>query len=302
MTTPPFIAWAAVVYKRLRPSTRLILWVMDVYPEALERLGALREAGLTARALRRLHAAMLTSIDHIICLDDAMRKLLLEHYPGPLHHRPVTVIPNFEEAAGFPPFRPAPNWTPEELRGRGEPFVILYLGNAGLGHRFETIVDAADRLKDENVLFLFVGGGERWDWIQRASGERRMGNLLLMHYVPKEMTPGVMATADMGLIALADQALGVMSPSKLHAYLAMGLPVIYVGPEGSNVDEAIKRFGCGLSLRNGDTDGLVEQVVRLIREPDLRNGLAGRARQAFEDAYSDRVVLAKHDEVIESLA
>jgi glycosyltransferase involved in cell wall biosynthesis len=129
-----------------------------------------------------------------------------------------------------------------------------------------------------------------------------MGNLLLKHYVPKEMTPGVMATADMGLIALADQALGVMSPSKLHAYLAMGLPVIYVGPEGSNVDEAIKRFGCGLSLRNGDTDGLVEQVVRLIREPDLRNGLAGRARRAFEDAYSDRVVLAKHDEVIESLA
>jgi glycosyltransferase involved in cell wall biosynthesis len=302
MTTPPFIAWAAVVYKRLRPSTRLILWVMDVYPEAMERLGALREAGPLARALRRLHAAMLTSIDHVICLDDAMRKLLLEHYPGQLRNRALTVIPNFEDASGFPPFRPAPDWTPEELRGRGEPFVILYLGNAGLGHRFEAIVNAADRLKDENVLFLFVGGGEKWDSIQRAAVERRLGNLLLLRYVPKEVTPGVMAKADMGLITLRDRALGVMSPSKLHAYLAMGLPVLYVGPEGSNVDEAIQRFGCGLSLRSGDTAGLVEQVRRLVRDPDLRNELGRKARRAFEEAYSDGVALAMHDKVIESLA
>lgn len=301
MTTPPFIAWAAILHRSLRPSCRLLLWAMDVYPEAATRLGALREDGLIARSLRGLNAIMLKFVDHVICLDEAMRKLLLEHYPRTLRDGSVTVIPNFEEAAQFPPFRPAPEWKPEELRARGESFVILYLGNVGRGHRFEAVVDAADRLRDQDILFLFVGGGEKWEWIRRARVEGRLDNVLLFRYVPKEATPSVMASAHCGLITLRDEALGVMSPSKLHAYLAMGLPVIYLGPEGSNVDEAIRRFGCGVSLRNGDVEGMVGHVIRLALDQDFRNELSRRARQAFEVGYSDRVALPRFDEVIDSL-
>jgi glycosyltransferase involved in cell wall biosynthesis len=301
MTTPPFIAWAAILHKSLRRSCHIVLWAMDVYPEAATRLGALRVDGPMARALRRVNAIMLKSVDHVVCLDDAMRRLLLEHYPGALRERSVTVIPNFEEAAHFLPSRPAPAWKPEELRMRGEAFVILYLGNAGLGHRFETVVQAADRLRDQNVLFLFVGGGGKWEWIRRAKVEMQLNNVLLFRYVPKEATPGVMASAHCGLITLRDEALGVMSPSKLYAYLAMGLPVIYLGPEGSNVDEAIRQFGCGVSLRNGDTEGLVGYATRLAQDQDFRHEMSRRARQAFEEAYSDQVALPRFDEVINSL-
>ena len=51
--------------------------------------------------------------------------------------------------------------------------------------------------------------------------------------------------------------LGVMSPSKLHSNLAMSLPVIYIGPVKSNVDDAIQRFDFGVSIRHGDVDCLV---------------------------------------------
>ena len=56
--------------------------------------------------------------------------------------------------------------------------------------------------------------------------------------------------------------LGVMSPSKLHSNLAMGLPILYVGPEGGNVDEAIRRFGCGVSLRPGQTQEVADFIAR----------------------------------------
>ena len=93
-----------------------------------------------------------------------------------------------------------------------------------------------------------------------------------------------MAGADLALITLHDRSLGVMSPSKLHANLAAGLPVLYVGPEGSNVDDAITRYAAGRSLREGDVDGVV-QAVRELRtdagasEPRpsrLRGGLLRR--------------------------
>ena len=39
LTTPPFIAWTAVFHKWLHPSTSIVLWNMDCYPEIAEQTG-----------------------------------------------------------------------------------------------------------------------------------------------------------------------------------------------------------------------------------------------------------------------
>jgi hypothetical protein len=94
----------------------------------------------------------------------------------------------------------------------------------------------------------------------------------------------------------------VISPSKIHAYLAMGLPLVYVGPAGSNVDLAIRRFDCGISLRHGDVHGLVAFLRRLRDDPAAYQSYRQRARRAFEEAYSDFVALPKFDHILGSLA
>ena len=48
LTTPPYIAWTAVLHRLLHRSTRIILWNMDCYPELAERSGKLRENGFVA--------------------------------------------------------------------------------------------------------------------------------------------------------------------------------------------------------------------------------------------------------------
>jgi len=176
---------------------------------------------------------------------------------------------------------------------------ILYLGNAGYGHDFQTMIDAARLLRLDPILFRFVGGGARQSWIQAHKRLHNLTNITLEDYVPKEQTPAIMAQADCALITLEDPMLGVMSPSKLHANLAMGLPIIYVGPQRSNVDEAIGRFGCGISLRLGDAQGLADFARKLLHEPQTRAEFRRRARQAFEEAYCDRVALPKFDTILD---
>jgi hypothetical protein len=171
---------------------------------------------------------------------------------------------------------------------------VLYLGNTGVGHRFDTVLDAAGRLADE-ALFLFIGGGARWDELATAVHDRGLTNVVLRGYVPKDETPAVMAGADGALITLDERSLGVMSPSKLHANLAAGLPILYVGPEGSNVDEAIRATACGHSLREGDVDGLVGAVRGLRDDPKA----AARSRQAFEDRYCDEATLPRWDAILD---
>jgi len=164
------------------------------------------------------------------------------------------------------------------------------------------VMEAAGRLQDQDVDFLFVGGGEEWNWIEQEARSRSLNNVHLHPYVPKSETPVVMAAADCALITMNEAALGVISPSKLHANLAMKLPVLYVGPAGSNVDDALRRFEAGASLREGDVDGIVRFIQRLQTDRAYYQLCSDQARLAFDTAYNDGVALPQFDRLIESLA
>jgi len=302
LTTPPYVVVAALFHKLLRRRTRIVLWSMDCYPDAVERLGSMRPGGLVSRVLRAVNRWVFRHLDTVVCLDGSMRDLLIGSYGSPDGDRPpATVIPNWEAAAAFPPetvdATPWPGYSDDDLVDR---FVVLYLGNLGYGHPVDTVVEAAALGGDGDVAWVFIGGGARWESLEQKRHQHHLENTIVIRgYVPKADTPAVMAGAGCALIVLADKALGVMSPSKLHANLAAGLPIVYVGPAGSNVDEAIVRFGCGVSLRAGDAAGLAAAVARLRDAPSWRAELSANARRAFEEAYCDRVTLPAFDAVID---
>jgi hypothetical protein len=123
---------------------------------------------------------------------------------------------------------------------------------------------------------------------------------VVMHpYVDKDVTPSVLAGADTSLICLEDRALGVMSPSKLHGALGMGVPITYVGPEGSNISEAIDRHRCGVSIRHGDVDALVTAIRRWRDDPAALGAAAAGARRAFEADYCDLATLPRWDVLLD---
>jgi glycosyltransferase involved in cell wall biosynthesis len=293
MTTPPFVLLTAVLHKLLHRHTRIVLWSMDCYPDAAERFGELTAGGAAAQGLRRLNRWLFRRVDVVVGLDGAMVELLRTQYAASPRQPRFEVIPNWERLEQFPdgPVEVWPGYDSLRVEGRT---VVLYLGNTGVGHGFGTVLDAAGRLRDE-ALFLFVGGGARWTDLEHEVKASGLTNVALHGYVPKDDTPGVMAGADLALITLDDRSLGVMSPSKLHANLAAGLPVVYVGPEGSNVDEAIERHDVGRSLRHGDVVGFVDAIRGLAADDEIRK----RARRAFEAHYCDAAALPAFDRLLD---
>jgi glycosyltransferase involved in cell wall biosynthesis len=302
MTSPPFIHVAAVAHRLVHPRTQIVFWCHDVYPDAAEEYGTIRRHGVLAGALRRLQRWLFALTDHVVALDDAMLHRLLSQYAHGT--RPAgSVIPNWEPVALFPDDGSDDRWIGYdalELAGRD---VVLYLGNLGYGHPVGTIAEAAqDLAADQDVAFLFVGGGVRYPELATVVRRRGLDDVALHDYVPKEVTPSVLRGSLAALISLDDGSLGIMSPCKLHGALATGRPVIYVGPPGTNVDEAIAAYGCGTSLRQGDAAGLAGAVRRLRDDRELHEEQSRNARKAFEDAYSDERTLPQFDALFDELA
>jgi colanic acid biosynthesis glycosyl transferase WcaI len=301
LTTPPFIAWTAVLHRVFHPSARIVLWNMDCYPEIAERTGVIHPGSVVSRFLRWLNRRLFGQLSLVVCLDKAMESLLRSSYDRLGGNLAWRVVSNWEPLSEFPADSNPPQWNPAEDLGLGQRFVILYLGNAGFGHSFETMMDAAEALGAEPISWLFVGGGSKWPWLAEEARRRGLKHVHLLPYVPKQMTPSVMAAADCALITMNAEAVGVVSPSKLHGNLAMGLPILYIGPGGGNVHEALEAFGAGVSLRPGDVAGVTTFVRHLISDPSERNRFSQRARQAFEARYADSVGLPLFDVALERI-
>jgi len=303
LTTPPYIAWTAWLHRLFHPGVKIVLWNMDCYPDAAERLGVMKTGGPLSRAMRWFNRRLFARLDHLVTLDTAMTDLLVSQYVAEPEKLPVTVIPNWEKASMFPPPERAGAgaWAPALEYGLGDRFTVVYLGNTGYGHEFDTVLDAAKALEDEAVTFLFVGGGQRWDEVKRGAEARGLSSVIMHGYVPKDETPAVMGAADCALITLRDLALGVMSPSKMHANLAAGLPILYVGPERSNVDDGVSRFGCGVSLRIGDAAGVERFIRESMSDRAAHESRREKARRAFDEAYNDGATLPAFDAVLASV-
>lgn len=298
LTTPPYILLAAIAHRLVHPRTRIILWSLDVYPDAAETYRKIRPGGLASRVLRALNRWLYRRVDHVVALDAAMLRRVLTGYARD-GEPSGSVIPTWEPMALFPSGDRSTKWEgyrDPELAGR---FIVLHPGNLGFGHPTAFIADAAAQLADENVTFLFVGGGARVPELAAQVARRNLENVHFRDYVPRDETPHVLAGADCTLISLDDRSLGIMSPSKMNSSLAMGVPILYAGPTGSNVDQAITEYACGFSMRQGDVAGLVDAIRRLRSQPDLAAALSTNARRAFEETYSDRSALPRFDSLLE---
>ncbi len=294
LTTPPCIAGVGLLHKLIHRQPKLVLWNMDCYPEVAEKAGVIREGGAISHILQAFNKQLAKRLDHIVCLDKPMQSILTHR--NRFHAVPTSIIPNWEPLSHFPrqEFEMHPDGAPDS-------FTVLYSGNLGHGHSLDTLIEAAQRLQQRNTKarFIVTGGGVGTAELERKIAAQKLTSFELLGYVAKDRLRQIQQDADCAIITLRDEMLGIMSPSKLHANLAMGQPVLYIGPQGSNVDGAITQYQCGLSLRNGDIAGLVDAIVTMAASPSLQQSYAKRARLAFEDKYCDLKTLPLFDIAID---
>ncbi len=270
-TSPPILqgatAWLVARLKRVP----LVFEVRDLWPDFAIELQILKNRPLIAGA-RWLERFLYRRADR-----------LLVNSPGFIQHieavsgRTPTLIPN-----GTDPMLFSPTHDGSAMRARWEAqqrFVVLYAGAHGTANDLETVLAAADRLRDRrSILFVFVGDGKEKPALQARARAAALDNVRFEPAQPKDAMPSVIAAADVCLATLRDIPLFKTTyPNKVFDYMAAGKPTV-VAIDGV-IRQVVEESGGGIFVRPGDVDGLADAVLRLERDPATRARMGSAARE-----------------------
>jgi glycosyltransferase involved in cell wall biosynthesis len=166
-------------------------------------------------------------------------------------------------------------------------FVVLYSGNMGLAHEFETVLGVAEALRDrDEVLFAFVGGGPRRGEIEEQVRRRGLRNVEFRPYQARERLGDSLTAGDVHLVTLRERMAGLLVPSKIYGILAAGRPTVYVGPDEGEIAEILRSGACGVRVAPGDEQGLAEAVLRYASSESHRLEHGRNARRLFERRFT----------------
>jgi glycosyltransferase involved in cell wall biosynthesis len=284
MSDPPLLPTLGVL-TRWRTRARLVYWVQDLFPEIAGRLGVLDPAGLVYRAASAFARWLHRRCDLVIALGPRMARALVAAGARPER---TTFVDNWADAAAIRPLAPEDNSFLGEhgLRGR---FVVLYSGNAGRAHVFDAVMQAADLLRDQTeILFLFIGGGQRIPELRATVERERLPNVRFLDYLPREELSRSLSSATVALVTEDPGVEGLLVPSKTYGILASGRPILFVGSPESDVARVVDEAECGVIADPDDGATLARVILGLRSEPARLARMGANARRAAEERYDRR--------------
>ncbi|MGD9842944.1 MAG: glycosyltransferase family 4 protein [Steroidobacteraceae bacterium] len=280
-TDPPLISLAVATVAKLK-GARLVNWIQDLFPEVATHLGQPmpRWLGVTLESLRDLSLRMASAN---VVIGERMKCYVMQRQVAA---EKIHVVQNWADGQYLEPM-PANSSVMRISLGLQKKFVVGYSGNLGRAHEFETILCAAQALRNEaDVVFLMIGGGINMQQLKTQVALHKLGNFIFMPYQPRELLADSMAAADVHLISLLPSLEGFIVPSKFYGILATGRPAIVIGDTDGELARVIRREKCGEAVRVGDWDALVSAIWLMKQEPEYRQQLGARARTIFLGNYT----------------
>jgi glycosyltransferase involved in cell wall biosynthesis len=285
-TSPQFFNGLAGYLVSIAHRAPWVLEIRDLWPESILELGAIKNR----RIITMLHAMArfaYRKADHIVVVTEAFRTTLLAlGIPA----EKITVIKN---GADLSIFRSVPR--DEDflhsigLQGR---FVASYVGTHGLAHGLDTILEAANLLRENDKIgFLLVGDGADRRRLLATRNEMQLTNVVMLDLQSRDRMPAIWSATDASLIVLRDKPVfRTVIPSKMFETMAMKKPIV-LGVAGES-QQILEEAGAGLCIRPEDAHALAEAISKLSADPDLARRL-GENGHRYVRQHHDRLALAK---------
>jgi colanic acid biosynthesis glycosyl transferase WcaI len=296
-TTPPLVGVTACIAGAIR-RVPIAYWAMDLNPDQLIVMGLLEPGSLTARVLETANRLILSRSALIVALDRFMQDRLLER--GDYADK-MLVMPPWPHEDSMAPVDQATN--PFRIKhGLVGKRVIMYSGNHSPSNPLTTLLQAAVALEqDDRVRFVFVGGGTGKAEVEAVIKDHGLTRTLSLPYQPLETLHYSLSAADVHVVSMGDAMAGIIHPCKIYGAMAVGRPVLYLGPSPSHVSDILAEHACGWQISHGDVAGMIRRLELIIEtSPAELERMGTAAQHAMRASLSQDILLGRMGDRLEA--
>jgi len=240
---------------------KTIIHVQDLEFDLAEKLNLLPAIGwkllFQIERFTLTHASLISSIS-IRMLNELTAKIKV--------NIPTVLFPNWVDKKSIYPDRKNGNLYRSSFDISTSDFVILYSGNIGYKQGFNTIIDIAQKMKDNNkVKILIVGTGAGDKDLKNIIHKNKLKNIYHSFPVEDKMLNMLLNIADLHIVLQKEGIDNYILPSKITNIFGVGGYIFVTGSDDSEISDLVNDYpGIMYIINNDELDNCINKINKMV--------------------------------------
>lgn len=274
MSTPPFLGLLGKFFPK---ASKKIYRLQDIFPDNVVNVDITKEGSFLFNVLKVLEKNIYKNNDLIVTVSKDMCRLLSSRG---IPNSKLAVVYNWIDENKCYYISRHENFLFDKYSIDRKKFIALYAGNIGHMQQIDTIVYAANILKNNNdIFFAIVGDGACKQKIETLIKELNLQNIKIYPLQPMKLISYVYSLGDVGLVSLKSGVSKFALPSKTWSVMSASRPVICEIDDYSEMNDIIRENDCGFTCLPKDAKTMAEDIVKLYNNEKLKNYMGENSRK-----------------------
>lgn len=246
--SPITMAWPGIVVKEMK-NIPLVIHCLDQWPVSVTA-GPIKKNSFIFKILTKLSIFTYNEADVITISSKSFLKYFEKSLNILKKDKGLIYWPSYAESE-------------YKLLGsiNNKTFDLVFAGNIGPAQSVETIIEAANLIKDEkDIIFHIVGDGLSREKCEKLANEYKLKNVKFYGYHPVSEMDKYYKLADAFIITMLDnEIVNNTLPAKIQSYMLAGKPIL--GAVNGEVKDVIFEADCGLCSKSLDYKKLASNII-----------------------------------------
>lgn len=270
----------------------MYFWVQDLWPESISAAGGVKNKSVLA-ILNLLTKFIYNHSKKVLVQSKAFFPYILNQN---IEESKLVYYPNSTES-----YYKVLNPDEDLLKSLPQGKKIMFAGNIGESQSFETLLNTAFLLKNENVKvqWIILGEGRMKEVVKQRIKELNLQDTFhLLGAYPSTLMPKYFSCADALLVSLKkDPIFSYTIPSKIQSYLACGKPILTsLDGEGSRI---IQEANAGFTSPAEDPIALASIIKKFLSlNENEQKALGKNARNYFQVEFEREMLVDRLETIL----
>ena len=269
--SPVMMANAAIKYKK-KYNKKVLMYCLDIWPESL-CAGGIKKNSIIYNIYYKISKRIYSNVDKILVTSKSFIKYFKESFD--IEEGKLDYLPQYAESL----------FNKKTCEKKENKVIdLLFAGNIGKAQSIDTIIEAANILKNnDRLLFHIVGDGQELKRLENRVKELKLKNIKFYGRKPLNEMPKYYKKADAMLVTLCkDSLISSTLPGKIQTYMAAGKPII--ASANGETKQIIEEAKCGYCSEAEDAQALVKNIEKFINNKN-KNELGNNSYEYYKKNF-----------------